>query len=196
MLDTRNSELHSLEELRSQFGQFRESVLKELRPVSSPTNPHESGSTASSSHEMSAALPHAVLPPALEPTGSVPDTSRTNQNDTASNAWNSDEEIDGTHSSDAAHTSNTRIRTPLRRSPNSQAVAPSLSPAEASKQAHVIERERDALLSSGLYHENGEKCGDARIFHYVTQCLSDPLISALEAKILQLLADSQVGSSS
>jgi hypothetical protein len=80
------------------------------------------------------------------------------QNDTASSSWNSDEDVDGAHSSIAAHASDARVCTPLRHSPSSQAVVQTVSPAEADKQARIIERERDALLNSGLYHENGEKC--------------------------------------
>ncbi len=157
MLDTRNSEMHSLDELRSQFGQFRESVLKELRPVSFPINPHASGLNASNLQEAPAALPQVILPLNLEADSAGVDNVPMAQNDTASSSCNSDEDVDGAHSSMASHASDTRAFTPLRRSPSSQAVVQTMSPAEADKQARIIERERDALLNSGLYHENGEK---------------------------------------
>ncbi len=195
VLETRNSELHSLEELRSQFGQFRESVLKELRPVSSPPIPQASGSIASSSHDASAVLPQAILPPALETDGIGLDPLHTTQNDAGSSALNSDEDIDGAHAP-SVHESDSRVRTPQRYSPSSHVVAQTLSPAEAGKQAHVIEKERDALLSSGLYHENGEKYVITRITQNCHSIFADPLISALEAKIRQLLAVSQANSSS
>lgn len=158
MLDTRNSEMHSLDELRSQFGQFRESVLKELRPVSFPINPHASGLNVSNLQAAPAALPQVILPLNLEAESAGVDNLPVAQNDTASSSWNSDEDVDGAHSSIAAHASDARVCTPLRHSPSSQAVVQTMSPAEADKQARIIERERDALLNSGLYHENGEKC--------------------------------------
>jgi hypothetical protein len=156
-LNTRNSELHSLEELRSQFGQFRESVLKELRPIPSPpANQQSSTLNAASVRDTSA----DVLPPALEepvPDAVDPDPLHTNRSATASILWNSDDEINDAHSNFAALPSSSHSRTPRRQSPSSQAVTETLSPAEAGKQAHIIEKERDSLLSSGLYNEHGEK---------------------------------------
>ncbi len=171
-------------------------MLKELRPVSSPPIPQASGSIASSSHDASAVLPQDTLPPTSEAVGIGLDPLHLTQNDTHSSAWNSDEDIDGAHAPSAVHGSNSCVRTPQRHSPSSQAVAQTLSPAEAGKQVHVIEKERDALLSSGLYHENGEKCVTPRITHNCHNIFADPLISALEAKIRQLLAVSQAISSS
>lgn len=163
MLDTRNSELHSLEELRSQFGQFRESVLKELQPVSSPSNPESLRSNAS------AGLPNAGAPElqpvfnsSHEPTsdgfglGNMGGIQKATSNSFSS----TDDEVEDANLSSAVHCSDLRVSTPMRQSPSCQttsfhAVSRTLSPAEAGKQALVIERERDALLSSGLYQEHG-----------------------------------------
>ena len=161
MLDTRNSELHSLEELRSQFGQFKQSMLQELRPLSSPPNPQPpSGPNASRLHDTSAATPPAPLPhtsgvPA--PVGAGLDSSRAPQDAAAVEFLNSDDdEVDDEHSTFASHAGDSLVHTPQRQSPGSQPASQMLSPAEAGKQALIIEKERDALLSSGLYLENGE----------------------------------------
>jgi hypothetical protein len=162
-LNTRNSELHSLDELRSQFGQFRESVLKDLRPVPSPPpNPQSSSLGATSLRDTAAAiLPSTSEEPA---TGDIVlDSLCATHNANASSEWISDDEVDDAHSPFAAPPSDSYSRTPQRRSPSSQSVAETLSPAEAGKQAHIIEGERDALLSSGLYHEHGKKFMRARI---------------------------------
>ncbi len=146
-------------------------MLKELLPVSSPPPSQSTGSNSSSSRDTSAVVPQSKLPLTLEepaPAGSGPNhLCATHKADTSSS--DSDHEVDDVHSSFATHASNSRARTPQRQSPSSQAVAKTLSPAEAGKQAHVVERERDALLSSGLYHEDGENgaylCdAQARIF--------------------------------
>jgi hypothetical protein len=172
VMHTRNSELHSLEELRSQFGQFRESVLKELLPVSSPPPQQSSGLNASSLHDASAVVPQPHLSPTLEepaPACSAPDHLRATHIASVSSGPDSDEEVDDAHSSFATHSSSSRARTPQRQSPSSQAVARTLSPAEAGKQAHVVERERDSLLSSGLYHDNGENVAN---LWQICQCTS------------------------
>jgi hypothetical protein len=161
VLDTRHSELHSLDELRSQFGQFKQSVLQELRPLSLPPNPQpSSGPNASSLHDSSAATPPASLPhtsavPA--PVGAGLESLRTLQDAAADGFLNTDDdEIDDEHSTFATHANDSLVHTPQRQSPGPQSAAQTMSPAEASKQALIIEKERDALLSSGLYLENGE----------------------------------------
>jgi hypothetical protein len=111
------------------------------------------------------------------PVGAGLDSSRAPQDTAAVEFLNSDDdEVDDEHSTFASHASNSRVHTPQRQSPGSQPAAQMLSPAEAGKQALIIEKERDALLSSGLYLENGEACTSACIVFsiFVSMSFSRP----------------------